>query len=176
MSKDFFIDQQKEQQDIEKLYQLIKDDGWVDGKTIIVVCSPEYSSIICQILCHRLSYLNNYVPMDLEFLEMPYPGGEEFTDKQYERHINSFAKRVAGWVNPRKLLFVDSGVLRGQNFTTLKRVMNQYMFPELMKYACVYKQADSIFEPDYCVETFDFEKDGGLTFWWEDPNNPYWGW
>lgn len=176
MPDDFFIDSTKELQDIEKLITLIENDNWIDGNTIIVVCSPEYSSTICQILCHRLSYLNRHVPLNLEFLEMPYPGGEEFTDKEYERHIRNFAKRVSNWINPRKFLFVDSGVLRGQNFTTLKRVMSSYIFPELMKYACVYMQDDSVFTPDYCVETFNFKKDGGLTFWWEDPNNPYWGW
>ena len=174
MSKDFYISESKELSDINKLVDIIKQDDWVDGETTIVVCSPEYSSIICQILCHRLSYLRKYVPLDLDFLEMPYPGGQGLSDAGYEQLIHQFATRYKNKLN--KLLFIDSGVLRGRNYTTLKRIMSSYMSNILTKYACVYKQQDSIFEPDYCVETFDFEQDGGLTFWWEDPNNPYWGW
>ena len=174
MSRDFYISESKELSDIDKLVDIIKQDGWIDGETTIVVCSPEYSSIICQILCHRLSYLRQYVPLDLDFLEMPYPGGQGLSNARYEQLIHQFACKHKNKLN--KLLFIDSGVLRGQNYTTLKRIMSNYMSNILTKYACVYKQQDSIFEPDYCVETFDFEQDGGLTFWWEDPNNPYWGW
>jgi hypothetical protein len=174
MSGDFYIDTVKEMADINILIDTIKQDDWVDGETTLVVCSPEYSSIICQVMCHKLSYLREYVPLDLDFLEMPYPGGQGLSNARYEQLIHQFAQRYKNKLN--KLLFVDSGVLRGQNFTTLKNIIGMYISGVLTRYACVYKQRNSIFEPDYYVEDFDFEKDGGLTFWWEDPNNPYWGW
>ena len=105
---------------------------------------------------------------------MPYPGGEEFSDEEYKNHIKEFAD---GFRNKdSKLLFIDSGVLRGKNFTTLKTEIERYIDSSLMKFGCLYKQSNSIFKPDYCVETFNFDQQGGLTFWWEDPNNPYWGW
>jgi hypothetical protein len=37
-------------------------------------------------------------------------------------------------------------------------------------------QDDSKFTPDYYVEAFNFEKDGGLLFWWENEDNPFWPW
>lgn len=176
MENIFFINQQKETEDINILIDMLKQDKWVtEGQApVIVVCSPEYSSTICLLLSHKLSYLNNYVPLDLEFIDMPYPGGEDLTKEDYIAHLNDFGFKFQS-VN-KKLLFIDSGVLRGKNFTILKEELEKYIDTSLMKFGCLYKQSDSIFSPDFCVQTFDFELDGGLTFWWEDPKNPYWGW
>lgn len=176
MNREFFISPVKEMDDIYQLIKLLEQDKWVTEGDVptIVVCSPEYSSIICQILSHKLSYLNKHVPLDLEFLDMPYPGGEEFSDEEYKKHIKKFANEFRN--ENKKLLFIDSGVLRGKNFTTLKTELENYIDSSLMKFGCLYKQSNSIFKPDYCVETFNFELNGGLTFWWEDPDNPYWGW
>lgn len=174
MGNDFYIGVEKEVHDTGRLCGLIEQDGWVDRDTVIVVCSPEYSSIICQIMSHNLSHLRDHVPLDLDFLEMPYPGQQGLSNHDYEKLVREFATKYRNKL--RKLLFVDSGVLRGQNYTTLRRIMKEQVAGHLTKYACLYKQDDSIFEPDYCVEQFNFEQDGGLTFWWEDPDNPYWGW
>ena len=171
---DFYIDVEKEIHDIGRLCGILEQDDWIDRDTVIVVCSPEYSSIICQIVSHNLSHLRGHVPLDLDFLEMPYPGQQGLTNQAYEQLIRNFAQKYRNVI--RKLLFIDSGVLRGQNYTTLKRIMKEQVASHLTKYACLYRQDDSIFKPDYCVEEFNFERDGGLTFWWENPNNPYWGW
>ena len=171
---DFYIDVEKEIHDIGILCGMIEQDGWVDGDTTIVVCSPEYSSIICQIMSHNLSHLRAHVPLELDFLDMPYPGQQGLSDTQYEQSIHTFAEKYKNKLT--KLLFVDSGVLRGQNYTTLKSVMSRYVHSTLMKFSCLYVQSDAIIEPDYHVERFNFDQDGGLTFWWEDPENPYWGW
>lgn len=174
MSKQFFIKPVKEYLDTLKLVEIIDNSGWVDRNTVIVVCSPEYSSIISQIINHKLSYRNKHVPFDMDFLEMPYPGQELYTDDQYIDDLEEFGKK---YVNlKKKLLFIDSGVLRGRNFTTLDNVMEEFLGPNDRKYVCLYKQSDSIFEPDYYVEEFNKEEQGGLTFWWEDNDNPYWGW
>jgi len=174
MPKQFFIDPTKEYFDILKLVKIINTEGWVDEKTVIVVCSPEYSSGLSQIVNHKLSHNNNRVPFDMDFLEMPYPGQELYLEEQYMDDLEDFGHKYVN--TDKKLLFIDSGVLRGRNFTILDNIMEEYLTPNQRKYACLYKQSNSIFEPDYYVETFNFEKDGGLTFWWEDNTNPYWGW
>ena len=174
MSKQFFIKPVKEYYDTLKLVEIINASGWVDEKTIIVVCSPEYSSILSQIVNHKLSYLNDYVPFDMDFLEMPYPGQELYTEDRYIDDLESFGHKYVN--SNKKFLFIDSGVLRGKNFTILDNVMEEFLTPSQKKYACLYKQSDSIFIPDYYVRDFDFGRDGGLTFWWENENNPYWGW
>ena len=127
MNREFFISPVKEIDDIYQLIKILEQDKWVTEGSVptIVVCSPEYSSIICQILSHKLSYLNKHIPLDLEFLDMPYPGGEEFSDEEYKNHIKMFANEFRN--ENKKLLFIDSGVLRGKNFTTLKTELENYI-------------------------------------------------
>ena len=174
MANQFYITPQKEYKDLHTLISKIEKDNWVDSSTVIVVCSPEYSSGHCQIINHKLSHRNNNVPFDMDFLEMPYPGQEQYSEYQYIDDTEEFGKK---YVNThRKLLFIDSGVLRGRNFTTLDNIMEEFIGPNERRYACLYKQSDSIFEPDYFVEEFNFSNQGGLTFWWENDDNPYWGW
>jgi hypothetical protein len=174
MSKQFFIKPVKEYLDTLKLIDKINSDQWVDKSTVLVVCSPEYSSMLAQIINHKLSYRNAHVPFDMEFLEMPYPGQQLYSEDRYISDLEAFGHKH---INTKtKLLFIDSGVLRGRNFTILDNIMEEFLAPGQRKYACLYKQEDSKFEPDYYVEEFSFFDDGGLTFWWEDNNNPYWRW
>ena len=163
MTNQFYITPQKEYRDIHNLIVIIEKSNWVDSNTVIVACSPEYSSGMSQIINHKLSHFNNYVPFDMDFLEMPYPGQELYSNEQYVDDLEDFGRKYVN--TDKKLLFIDSGVLRGKNFTTLDNVMEEYLKPYQKKYATLYKQSNSIFEPDYLVQEFDFNKDGGLTFW-----------
>ena len=174
MSNQFFIKPTKEYFDTFKLIEKIDNSGWIDPSIVIVVCSPEYSSMLCQIINHKLSHHNNNVPFNMDFIEMPYPGQELYDNDTYIDDLEKFGKKYVN--TDKKLLFIDSGVLRGSNFTILDTVMEEYLTPRHRKFACLYKQSDSIFEPDFYVESFSFEKQGGLTFWWENEDNPYWGW
>jgi hypothetical protein len=168
----FVIDRDKEYIDTLTLIKKIKDSEWVDSNTIIVVCSPEYSSQLCQIINHSLSHLNNNEPFEMEFLEMPYPNEERLNKSEYSMLCEELSEKYRG--TDKKLLCIDSGCLRGSNFGTLKNQLigsvNNFRF------GCLYLQSNSVFEPDYYTEKFDFEKDGGLLFWWENPNNPLWNW
>lgn len=170
--KDFLIDREKEYIDTISLIKTIELDNWVDSSTIIVVCSPEYSSQLCQIINHSLSHLNNNEPFEMDFLEMPYPNEERLTKVEYSILCDSLSKKYKD--TNSKLLFVDSGCLRGSNFSTLENHMRGVV--SNYKFACLYLQSDSIFEPDYYTQKFDFIEDGGLLFWWENPKNPLWNW
>ena len=174
MKQYFFVSPLKELDDIYSLFDILKKDKWIiEGEVpTIVICSPEYSSIMSQILLHKLSFLNKHVPFNCDFLVMPYPdGGSELTDEEYIEIINDFALRYES--TGKKLLFLNSAVLSDSNFTTLKNNLLRYLDSNCIRFGCLYKQSDSIFEPDYCVETFDLESQGGLMFWWEDINNPH---
>ena len=171
----FKIGYEKELQDTIALASQIEQEGWVDSDTVIVTCSPEYSSIVCQLLNHKLSPLNNNEPFEIDFLEMPYPREEKLDVEQYKyecRHLAGKHMHNKGV----KLLLVDSGVLRGSNFTTLKEELSYYFKPNQLRFASLYMQDDSKFIPDYYVEAFNFNKDGGLLFWWENEDNPFWPW
>jgi len=172
MSRYFYINHEKEISDIDILSSRIIKDGWVDKKTLIVVCSPEYSSLMCQVMNHQICKLTRNVPLDMISLDMPYAGGEEFDYMEYNQALCELGEKLHG--TDKKALLVDSGVLRGMNFTIASRVLSRYTHSQQVKYACLYKQSTSVFNPDYYVEEFDFVKDGGLLFWWENPNIPYW--
>jgi hypothetical protein len=168
----FSIDEQKEHKDTRLLFYKIRESKWVDENTVIVNCSPDYSSIICQFLQHNLSPNNK--PLKMEYLEMPYPNQETYTKEQMMHDAEILMLQYAS--QNKKFLFVDSGCLRGSNFTLLAEVVGDYVGDEDRRFACLYLQEDSIFLPDFYVETFNFKLNGGLLFWWENPNNPYWPW
>lgn len=174
MEKYFYISPEKEYADTLKLVKLIEESNWVDEHMVIVVCSPEYSSQLCQQLNHRLSYLNGNKPFDMDFLEMPYPNEQTLSKEEYIDLCDKLGKRYCN--TNKKLLLVDSGCLRGSNFTILDNVLEAWLGPNQKKYGCLYIQDNSIFEPDYVAETFNFNEQGGLLFSWENVNNPYWPW
>lgn len=168
----FYINQEKEKADTEKLSALISSSNWVDKNTIIVVCSPEYSSALCQHVNHQVCRANKNVPLPMYFLDMPYPGGEEYSYMEYNHMLSKLGESLHG--TNKKALLLDSGVLRGMNFTIAKQVLSKYTHSDQVRYGCLYKQETSIFEPDYYVQSFDFVVDGGLLFWWENQKIPYW--
>ena len=174
MEQYFTVDAQKEHQDMELLARQLEKANIIDPNTVIVVCSPEYSSIVCQFLSHRLSYLNGNIPLDLDTLEMPYPNDPDLTPEVFEDLVTQLGLSYLG--SDRNLLLVDSGCLRGRNYTVVREILTKYIPAEKLIFACLYKQDDSIFEPNYYIDTFNFEQDGGLLFWWENINNPLWPW
>ena len=169
----FKINREKEFNDIYRLSSDIKNDSWCDKAPTIVICSPEFSGIVGQILIHELSSLNNNKPLNYFSLDMPYPNGEEYNYEQYRNEIDKLIPKLD---NLDKIIFVDSGVLRGKNFSILRYAVEKEIHPDKIKYACLYLQDDSIFKPDYYVEKFNFKEQGGLTFWWENEDSPYWRW
>ena len=168
----FYIDREKEYKDTLKLISKIESSGWVDENLVIVVCSPEYSSMICQLINHKLSHLNNDKPFEMDFLEMPYPNEETLSKDEYIYMCETLSEKYRH--TNKKLLLIDSGCLRGSNFTILKNQLIGSV--SNFRFGCLYIQSNSKFQPDFYSERFDFEKDGGLLFWWENENNPFWPW
>lgn len=172
----FYIDPFTEYYDIQNLSKQIAESGFVDEDVVIVNCSPDYSSIVCQYLQHNLSSFRKNIPLTMENLEMPYPNQETFTTKLMVHHAKNLVGKWIKVIPEVKFLFVDSGCLRGTNFKVLQETVDQTVAKENRKFACLYLQDDSIFQPDFYVKTFNFEKDGGLLFHWENKNNPFWPW
>lgn len=170
----YFIDAEKERQDMELLARKLEQSNNIDKDTVIVICSPEYSSSLCQFLAHRLSHLTGNIPLELDTLEMPYPNDTVLTPNVFRARLTELGLKYSETEN--KLLLVDSGCLRGSNFTTTKKILTKFIPEERLTFACLYKQDDSIFEPNYYIDTFNFDEDGGLLFWWENINNPFWPW
>lgn len=177
-NKYFFVSYEKEGLDTISLINQIVDSKWISKDTTIINCSPDYSSRISQLLTHKLSYLNDNETFDVVDLQMPYPIMSQIWDPQ-EKEYRYFDKYLYDWVRRyieknRKYLFVDSGTLRGQNFTKVRNAIKARIEPDQYKFASLYLQSDSIFTPDFYVQRFDKGIHGGLLFEWENVNNPNW--
>jgi hypothetical protein len=154
MKKYFRISQEKEYKDISTLIEKLRPK--ITSNTIIVNCSPDYSSIISQRVIH--AYFDN--PLQMESFDMPFP------NTPFEEVYPNYCKEFAQSLEPNThYIFIDSGILRGRNFKTLydNLLTNVHNFD----FACLYSQDDAIFEADYCVEYFNKEEQGMLLFWWE---------
>jgi hypothetical protein len=177
-NKYFFVPIQKEYVDTCQLVKLIEEDKWIDSDTVIVSCAPLYSSRITQIVNHKLSYLNRNELYESVDMEMPYPNMNQVWSTPTASY-QLFDKYLKDWIRTNvsksmKYLFVSSSTLRGKNFSKVRMSIAPHMEPSQCRFASVYRQADSIFVPDYCVEVFDKKSQGGLLFEWENSDNPNW--
>lgn len=174
----FVIEPVKERGDIFKLSDIILNDRWVDKDTVLVNCSPDYTSITTQVLNHKLSVINKNELFPVINLEMPYPNMSQVWDPvtdKYELYDTYLDKWIKKYVSASsRFLFVESGVLRGKNFNKLKLCLRDKLDRENYRFCSLYLQSTSIFKPDYYVQEFDPQKDGGLLFWWENFENPNW--
>lgn len=163
----------KELADSKRLSLLIGEDKWIDSHTIIVCCSPDYSSLTCQLLNHSLSHLNKNELYDQLFMEMPYPTMSQVWDRNsgdyiyYDRYLTKWV--VENIRDGYKYLFVDSAVLRGKNFSKVKASLSNKIDSSKVRFASLYVQENSVFTPDYYVEKVD-----SPIFEWENPLNPNW--
>ena len=174
----FVVEPEKERDDIITLCNTILEDKWIDKDTTLVNCSPDYTSIATQLLNHSLSVVNKNELFPVIGLEMPYPNMSQVWDpvsEKYELYDTYLDKWIKSHVSTSsKFLFLESGVLRGKNFNKLKLCLKDKLDRENYKFASLYVQSDSIIKPDYYVQEFSFDRDGGLLFWWENFENPNW--
>ena len=159
----FYVNLNMEIADCIQLSQQLQYLG--DTNTLLVVCSPDYSSLCSQVINHNISkFSKSHLPLDMVYLNMPYPTQDL---KLFESEIIELLERST---NYDTLLFIDSGILRGLNFKTLKEYVSNYTYKSI--FACLYKKADSVFIPDHFTKEFPAEDE--LVFWWEDAENPNW--
>ena len=149
--KYFKINKTKENRDIKALIEKLRPH--ITPNTIIVNCSPDYSSIISQRVIH--AYYDN--PLQMVNFDMPFPNTE--FEKEYPLYCKFFSAEME---KDKHYIFIDSGVLRGFNFKVLQEALthDNYLF------AALYVREDAIFTPDIYIEKFK----GMLLFWWENIN------
>ena len=165
----------KEVEDSISLAEMLAKDPWIDSDVILVNCSPDYSSLMCQVVNHRLSRKNGHELFEQLPMEMPYPTMNQVWNKEticYETFDSYLREWIIRYVSKDyKYLFLDSGTIRGKNFSKVKTLTKDRAE---CRFGCLYLQDDSIFTPDYFVEKFSFNNQGGLIFEWENPKNPNW--
>lgn len=172
----FYVSLEKQIEDISTLAKKIEESGWLDEDTVIVCCSPDYSSLDVQMLNHILSSGNKHQLYTLAYLEMPYPNMSQIFDVQSDE-FKLYDKYLSEWCRKHihsgyKYLFHDSGVIRGKNFNKLKYIVKEHIPTEKFKLSSLYVKEDAIIKPHFY--TSEFSKDKTLLFSWENPNNPNW--
>lgn len=177
-NKYFFVSSHKENLDILSLIQKIKEDRWMNKETILVNCSPDYSSHLTQMINHKLSHLNNNELYEVINMEMPFPTFSQIWDP-VKKDVQNFDSYLKEWVaihirSEFNYLFIDGGVLRGKNFNKVHLSIRQLIEPSKYKFASVYVEKSSIFKPDYYIQEFDQPTQGGLLYEWENADNPNW--
>lgn len=176
-NKFFFVSLDKERADSLELTKKIREGGWFNSSTILVNCSPDYSSYLTQMINHSLSDINKNELFEQMDLQMSYPNCNQVWNPITKSYDN-FDTYLKNWVNqnvyPCNFLFIDSGTLRGKNFTKLRLSLRNRLEEGCFRFASLYVQDNSIFIPDYYIQLFNKERDGGLLFEWENPLNPNW--
>lgn len=170
----FRISFEKENIDAQILVEKIKQEGWINSSTVIVNCGSDYSSRLCQMVNHRLSHLNKNELYEQLSLEMP-PSNMSQIYNPYTRRYEMFDRYLTFWLKDNidtksRYLFISSATIRGRNFNKIRTLIKPLLEPSEYRFATVYLEKNSIFQPDYIVETFESAK-GNLLFEWENMDN-----
>lgn len=161
----------------EELIKQIKVDGWIDRDTIIVNCFPDYSSILCQKLNHKISYVNDNELLEQIPLEIRYPIMSQVWDRSKAEYV-SYDGYLAEWMSINininlKYLFVTS-VLQGKDYDKVIRFIKNRLEPGQFRVACMYWDQSTSLIPDYFIKKVNQGEDGRVLFQWENSENPNW--
>lgn len=177
-SKYYHITYTKEISDTFKLIEKIKEENWVDSATVIVNCMPDYSSIPCQIINHKLSYLNQNELFEQISLELPYPVMSQVWDRQAFKY-EQFDRYLLEWVSGNigyyyKYLFITSNITTGKSLFNIGSILRSKIGRENYRFGTLYLDKDAKYKPDYYAEEFSANEKGNILFEWENSQNPNW--
>lgn len=162
----------KEIEVYNKLIESIRLDEFVDSNTILVNCSPEYSSILTQLANHKLSHLNSNELFYQIPLEMPFPVMSQVYNKE-TGEIEIFDKYLIRWgisklYRTYKYLFLSSATLSGKSLRQVQLAVKTRLDSDNFRFAVAFHNEKSIFNPHYIGTTYE----DTVTFQWENMNNP----
>lgn len=168
-----FIDSQKEMCDIENLYQRIVEDEWIVPDTVIVNCCPEKSSLLTQILNHKLAFDNKNQLFETIDFKIPSPDMSQVwnsKDKEYQLYDYYINNWINTYLEPGvNYLFVTNCISKGNDFSKLESQVRKKLSFDKYRFASLYLNKDAKFNPDYHGEKFKASEEE-LIFWWDDIN------
>ena len=165
MTKDLlYISRDREMALIEEMLYRIKmsNPDIHPSKTCFLCVSPDYSSIVTQLLSHGLSMDGEI--FNIESVNVPFPDEDV---KQYKVNFElDFAEWVLEWDN---FVLIEAGVIRGGNYTWITESMEKFVEKNYYTVALC-ENVGSKFKSDFVSLYYDDKKED-LHFWWEKPNN-----
>lgn len=164
----YFVSYEKEVQDTLVLVNELRESNWVSSDMVIVNCYPDYSSIVSQIVNHKLSYMNRNELYEQINLEMPYPSMAQIWNRntfEYEM----YDRYLAEWVNKNvsqdmKYLFVTALMVSPAPFTKLKGLMR-----DKADYKIVSLYSQSSIDTDFNIKQVPAQD--RILFGWQNSNN-----
>jgi hypothetical protein len=149
-----------------KLISKIVHSGFVDANTVLINCQPEFSSILCQRVNHKLSYLNDNKLLEQYPLEIPLKGVKQVWNEltgEYE----PFELYLSNWVRKldksRKYLFLTN-IVHSSAYNKLMSLLKASFEEGGYRLGCLFVSTESGLNPDFYVE----EVDGRVLFEWEN--------
>lgn len=157
----------KELELADKLAKDLYKAGYNASNSIIVTVSTDYSSILGQLLRHKLSFDGE---MCSGFgVDVPYP--DEDWNENYVNAVMSMFKLHAGDTMYKNIILVEAGVIRGGNYTMIVDIIKRYLsLAEKIVTVAMFENVNSRFKSDFVGEFYD-NNTQDLTFWWEEYNN-----
>ena len=165
--KELIVTSAKELELTDKIAKDLYNAGYNASNSVIVTVSTDYSSIIGQLLRHKLSFdgeMCNGFGVDV-----PYPN--EDWNENYVNAVMSMFKLHAEDVQFKNIILVEAGVIRGGNYTMIVDIIKRYLtLTETIVTVAMFENVNSRFKSDFVGEFYD-NNTQDLTFWWEEYNN-----
>jgi hypothetical protein len=165
MRVELMVDRETEFRLIDKIKDLLLNEGCNASNSIIVTVSTDYSSIVGQVLRHELTYEGEIC--DGFGIEVPYP--DETWNDQYLNSVIAMFK--LNNIETKNIILVEAGVIRGGNYTkVLDIIRNNLKLTQSVITVSLYENVHSKFKSNFVAQYYDDTKQD-LTFWWEKQNN-----
>ena len=148
---------------IDKLGDELLSGGFNASNSCIITVSTDYSSMVGQILRHKLSFNGEIV--EGFGVDVPYP--DEEWDKTYISELTDTFRIHQHHLKTKTPILVEAGVIRGGNYMWLKEWMRKYLgYDRPIVTLALYENLGSKFKSDFVGDYYD-DTLFDLTFWWE---------
>lgn len=161
------VDYLSELNKIDNLSFQLLASGLNASNSVIITVSSDYSSIVGQIIRHRLSFDGEVA--DGFSVDVPYP--DEIWDKKYTSlFLDTLRLHAATFVN-KKIILVEAAVIRGGNYKKcIELITKDFGFTGEIITAALFENVKSAFKSHFVAEYYNNDA-VDLTFWWEQKNN-----
>jgi hypothetical protein len=151
---------------IDKLGNELLSGGFNASNSVIIVVSTDYSSIVGQILRHKLSFNGEVV--DGFGIDVPYP--DEVWNKKYVDTMSNVFQNYGYLLQRKTAILIEAGVIRGGNYEFVTSWMKKRLGVRLpIITLAMYENVNSKFKSDVVGEYYN-DSTEDLTFWWEKEN------
>jgi hypothetical protein len=167
MRKEKLVTWEKELALINTVADKLLAIGLNASNSTIITVSTDYSSIVGQILRHKLSH-NEEIASGFG-IDVPYP--DERWDDTYIKELSETLKLHADSYKNKNVILVEAAVIRGGNYTYITEWIQKHLgtYRTYVTTVTLFENIGSKFKSNIVGEYYDDNTDD-VTFWWETKN------